>query len=634
MADSHSSRPDVNLTGDARPSPSGSRRRRSHYEQQRTSRPGRSVSDEYPASLGAVSSRPADRRASYSLPDDYENLTEIAAPDPLPHQERRASIEEVQSSHSPLSRSSRRSRGTRSSYQEPDYFENLNEVAAPEPLPRAERKASLEQAARSHSPVLSRKRTKRSTHRDEWQRALGDEQYDQEEEALYVTAPIQESELPTSSTSEQLARVSPEPDLESLAVPPPSAQRESEDHTSPAKRLPFAVPTRLTELYTISYLIFFAFLGTLARLGIQWITFYPGDPITTPIVWANFVGSLIFGFLAEDQGLFEEAWSDPDIEEKLPDGDTTPPAAREKNVKAEQFKRKKAIPLYIGLSTGFCGSCTSFSSSARDFFLALSNSLPMPFSHPRSGGGTSLTTSTNIPRNGGYSFLAWASVCIYTIALSMGALMIGAHLALLLAPITPRFNVTYARKFFDPLAVFLGFGCWIGAVFLAIWPPDRPGGPDSRGSWSNETWRGEVIFALVFAPLGCLLRFYTSLKLNALVPAFPLGTFAVNMLGTAVESMCFDIQHVGVGVKGVVGGGLVGCQVLQGVMDGFCGCLTTISTWVGEIRGLRRRHAHIYGLCSIVGATCLTIAIMGSVRWTVGFSDPVCNTGFPSKTTG
>ena len=138
----------------------------------------------------------------------------------------------------------------------------------------------------------------------------------------------------------------------------------------------------------------------------------------------------------------------------------------------------------------------------------------------------------------------------------------------------------------------------------------------------------------MFAPLGCLLRFYASIKLNGLVPTFPLGTFAINMLGTAVEGMCYDIQHVRVGVMGRVGGGMIGCQILQGMQDGFCGCLTTISTWVAEINGLRRKHGWIYAFFSVLGGLCLMVIVMGSVRWTVGFSEPVCDTGYTSKQHG
>ena len=147
-------------------------------------------------------------------------------------------------------------------------------------------------------------------------------------------------------------------------------------------------------------------------------------------------------------------------------------------------------------------------------------------------------------------------------------------------------------------------------------------------------WRGEVIFALVTAPPGCLLRFYASAKLNGLVPAFPLGTFAVNMFGTAVEGMCYDLQHVALGALGGVGGGIVGCQVLQGVMDGFCGCLTTVSTWVAELNGLQRKHGWIYAFGTVMGGLGLMLVIMGSVRWSIGFQYPVCDTGYTSKVHG
>ncbi|KAK0868833.1 hypothetical protein LTR87_014003 [Friedmanniomyces endolithicus] len=120
-----------------------------------------------------------------------------------------------------------------------------------------------------------------------------------------------------------------------------------------------------------------------------------------------------------------------------------------------------------------------------------------------------------------------------------------------------------------PLIVFLAWASWLGAVLLAIWPPDRPSGPSSHGSWANETWRGQALFALVFAPLGCLLRFYASLKLNGLVPSFPLGTFAVNMLGTAVEAR----RRRGHGSGGWWKGGLPGAaggsgRVLRVLDDG------------------------------------------------------------------
>jgi CrcB protein len=373
----------------------------------------------------------------------------------------------------------------------------------------------------------------------------------------------------------------------------------------------------LTTLYTISHLIFFSIIGTLARLGVQWFAFYPGTPIVTPVIWANVGGSFLMGFLSEDRQLFRDEWT---TRERLHPEKMDGKGPGELSA-AERTKIKKTVPLYVGLAVGFCGSFTSFSSFMRDVFLALSNSLPAPVNHPSTG---SVTTSSEVSRNGGYSFLALLAIILATVALSLGALIVGAHTALALDSITPRIPSRFTRRLLDPLMVFLGFGCWLGALFLCIWPPDR-------FSATTETWRGTALFPILFAPTGCLLRFYASVKLNSLVPSFPLGTFAANMFGTAIEGMCYDIQHVGVGVNGSVGGGLVGCQVLQGVQDGFCGCLTTVSTWVGEINGLRRRSAYLYALASVVGGFCLMVVIMGSVKWTVGYSEPVCDTGYISK---
>jgi CrcB protein len=88
-------------------------------------------------------------------------------------------------------------------------------------------------------------------------------------------------------------------------------------------------------------------------------------------------------------------------------------------------------------------------------------------------------------------------------------------------------------------------------------------------------------------------------------------------LGTVIIGMSYDLQHVPLG-------GVVGCQVLQGIEDGFCGCLTTVSTWVSELSSLRRRNAYRYGAASVIVALCFLIVIMGSMLWTRGFSALQC----------
>ncbi|QSZ37133.1 hypothetical protein DSL72_009226 [Monilinia vaccinii-corymbosi] len=397
-------------------------------------------------------------------------------------------------------------------------------------------------------------------------------------------------------------------------------QEEKKDADADAKMLSKSA----TRLYTISYLILFSMLGTLARLGLQAITFYPGAPIIFSELWANVGGSVIMGFLSEDRMLFREEWGTATYHDKIQEWkaktkdeengsgsspvEPTPPDLQA--AKRAHAASRKTIPLYVGLATGFCGSFTSFSSFIRDTFLALSNNLPSPLNHPQDYSPVMASTTSTVSRGGGYSFMATLAVIITTVSLCLAALFFGAHLAISLEPYTPSLSFHKSRKYLDPFAVFLAWGCWLGAVLLAIFPPD---GDDAL----PEIWRGRAVFSLVFSPIGCLGRFYASLYLNGRVSSFPLGTFAVNMFGTAVLGMAYDLQHVPLG-------GVVGCQVLQGIEDGFCGCLTTVSTWVVELSSLRRFHAYRYGLVSVLGGLGLMVVIMGSFRWTRGFDGLVC----------
>lgn len=165
----------------------------------------------------------------------------------------------------------------------------------------------------------------------------------------------------------------------------------------------------------------------------------------------------------------------------------------------------------------------------RDAFLALSDDLA-----PAGG------------RNGGYSLMAMAAVVITTVCLSLGGLFLGAHVALAAEPVTRHLSLPrpVVARVLEPAGVVLGWGCWLGAVLLSIWPP-------------RDDWRGWATFALVLSPPGCVLRFYLALWLNGRLAAFSLGTFAANVGGTAVLGMAWDLAHAPVG-------GAIGCQVLQG----------------------------------------------------------------------
>ncbi|MCJ1411829.1 hypothetical protein MMC19_005921 [Ptychographa xylographoides] len=527
----------------------------------------------------------------YDLPDDYGNLDEVVAPSPDENPHERSTYR-----HESLEESRSRNReDTRAHYRRQDSLE---------------------------------RRQKDNTRRHSEHAAGDEEDEDENLTELAVPPPVDRGDdTPVSTEGFCSGSGTGRPEQEGDKN---SQSQKNHHHLFPhhERASKFA-----TKLYTISYLILFSILGTLARLGLQALTFYPGAPVTTGVLWANLAGSFCMGFLSEDRKLFREEWgpskqqlTEEAQRKRSDEEDQNPSSAEEKQEEhdhaaqgAAHGKVKKTIPLYVGLATGFCGSFTSFSSFIRDVFLALSNDLPVPVSRPPSS-STSIAVSSIVPRNGGYDFMALLAIILLTLTLCLGGLQGGAHLAIALEPYTPSIPFYLGRKIIDRAVVVLAFTAWVGTILLATFPPDRPTGPDSHGTWAQETWRGEVLYALVFAPLGCLLRFYVSLHLNARVAAFPLGTFAVNIGGTALLGMFYDLQHV------PLLGGNVGCQVLQGLQDGFCGALTTVSTWVAELKGLQRRHAYIYGSTSVLAALALLVVEMGSLRWTHGFGEPVCGT--------
>lgn len=369
-----------------------------------------------------------------------------------------------------------------------------------------------------------------------------------------------------------------------------------------------------SKVYTISYLVFFAALGTLTRLVIETLTFYPGTPVTTSTLWSNVAGSLVMGFLSEDHELFRSG---------APQVSTTDPEAGNKATrKAHISAHKKTIPLYIGLTTGYCGCLTTFSTFMRDTFLAISNNLPYPLApYVDISLFQSIPPSVAKAPNGGFSFMAVLAVLITEIGLSMVALFTGAHLAIFTKPWMPTVPYRFLRERLDPLMMVLAPLLWVLIMCLAILLPRSP----AKGTlWSSSIWRGPFLYSLALAPVGCLIRFVISVSLNRRIPSFPLGTFIANISGTMILGMAFSLQHASLNSSSLGGGSIAGCQVLQGIIDGFCGSLTTVSTWVLELSDSKRRHSYVYGSVSVATALALLVIEVGSLRWTKGFSTPSC----------
>ncbi|TMW57205.1 hypothetical protein Poli38472_003130 [Pythium oligandrum] len=122
------------------------------------------------------------------------------------------------------------------------------------------------------------------------------------------------------------------------------------------------------------------------------------------------------------------------------------------------------------------------------------------------------------------------------------------------------------------------------------------------------------LFGLALGPFGALLRFYLS-RYNSL-PAhrdFPLYTFIPNVVASIVSCLLIVIGSATVHDDGSVDRVYIFLGE-GGLVVGFCGSLSTVSTWVNELDILSSRSryaAYRYAIISIVVSQLFSIFILG-----------------------
>jgi fluoride ion exporter CrcB/FEX len=181
-----------------------------------------------------------------------------------------------------------------------------------------------------------------------------------------------------------------------------------------------------------------------------------------------------------------------------------------------------------------------------------------------------------------------------TFSLSLASLIFGQKLASIVAP---RFqNLSFLPRFLRfGLSVF-SITTYAATLITYFFLPSRH--------------RREVTAALVFSFPGTLTRYLLSTTLNPRLKALPLGTFVANLSGTALIAAFHTLQSTPSPPS------QNGCDILQGLIDGYCGCLTTVSTFAAEIYDLRFRKACRYALVSWILGQLIILLIFGSSLWT------------------
>jgi fluoride exporter len=120
-------------------------------------------------------------------------------------------------------------------------------------------------------------------------------------------------------------------------------------------------------------------------------------------------------------------------------------------------------------------------------------------------------------------------------------------------------------------------------------------------------WKS-VMAVAIGAAFGALLRWWLSTKLNAIFPTIPPGTLAANLIGAYV---------IGAGVGFFTGYPAIPAEWRLLIVTGFCGGLTTFSTFSAELVALLRNGRVVWAgtelLIHVTGSLLMTLAGMATV---------------------
>ncbi|KAF7344609.1 hypothetical protein MSAN_01943100 [Mycena sanguinolenta] len=233
-------------------------------------------------------------------------------------------------------------------------------------------------------------------------------------------------------------------------------------------------------------------------------------------------------------------------------------------------------PAYTAFTTGFCASLTTFSGWQLDIFKSWLN-------------------ANNAPRSPLHNAVDGVCKSVFTISLSLASLFYGMHLASIISP--------YFRAAPPPGRVFRAAAVVLAVCIYAATIPAYYLLP--------RDYRHQATAALLFSFPGTLTRHVLSTALNSVVPSFPLGTYASNAFGTALLGTFTVLQNT---VDRPLSGAT--CTMLQGLADGYCGCLTTVSTFVAELATLETAgHKYRYTLVTWATGQIILVCIFGALFW-------------------
>ncbi|KAI9229687.1 MAG: CrcB-like protein-domain-containing protein [Piptocephalis tieghemiana] len=298
-------------------------------------------------------------------------------------------------------------------------------------------------------------------------------------------------------------------------------------------------------------------MGTLVRMGIIAMNSYPGTPVS-PLFHAQFFGSCLMGLF--------QAYKD-DL------GGTS--------------------ALYITLTTGLCGSITTFSTWQWQIWRDYSNYPIFPYR----------TLWQDILA--GLTEMTWAIFSVSS-AYLLGAWLGRLSRAWLRQTHGPIRSLIRTRTGLHTTDLRIGHSTWVNVTLLLL-------GLISTVvllviSICVVSHRSYTMAACLATP-GTLIRWYLS-RWNRILSHFPVGTFTVNVFGAWIYGgvwLAARSRHPWTSPNL--------CIFLQALLDGFCGCLTTVSTLISEVHLLTGCQATRYLGASIISSQVFLASVVGTLHW-------------------
>jgi CrcB protein len=125
-------------------------------------------------------------------------------------------------------------------------------------------------------------------------------------------------------------------------------------------------------------------------------------------------------------------------------------------------------------------------------------------------------------------------------------------------------------------------------------------------------WKS-VVAICVGASLGALLRWWLGAQLNSLFPTIPPGTLTANLVGGYI---------IGIAIAFFATYSAVAPEWRLLIITGFCGGLTTFSTFSAEIVTLLQQGRSLWAISAaaahLAGSVLMTLAGIATVNWVKG----------------